>query len=150
MWLVAVGLVALALWQACEAFWGDRNREGARRVRKQVTGGAMAVIYAALGVSAASVALGSGSSSSQSQQQATSGVLAWPAGRVIVVVAGLIIIGVGVAHVVKGVKKSFAEEIDTSAMSPGAREGVARLGRVGYIAKGWPWAWWAACSAMRR
>jgi hypothetical protein len=136
MWLVAVGLVALALWQASEAFWDDRNREGARRVRKQVSGGAMAVIYAALGVSAASVALGSGASSSQSQQQATAGVLAWPAGRVIVVVAGLIIIGVGVAHVVKGVKKSFAEEIDTSAMSPGAREGVARLGQVGYIAKG--------------
>jgi hypothetical protein len=35
---------------------------------------------------------------------ALSGVLAWPAGRVIVVVAALIIISVGVAHVVKGVK----------------------------------------------
>ena len=94
------------------------------------------MIYAALGVSAALVALGSGSSSSQSQKQATSGVLAWPAGRVIVVVAGLIIIGIGVAHVVKGVKKSFVEEIDTSSMSPVAREGVARLGQIGYIAKG--------------
>ena len=108
LWLVAVGLVALALWQASEAIWGYRNREGAKRVRKQVTSGAKAVIYAALGVSAASVALGSGSSSSQSQQQTTSGVLAWPAGRVIVVVTGLIIIGVGVAGVVKGVKKSFS------------------------------------------
>jgi hypothetical protein len=133
LWLVAVGLVALALWQASEAIWGYRNREGAKRVRKQVTSWVMAVIYAALGVSAASVALGSGSSSSRSQQQATSGVLAWPAGRVIVVVAGLIIIGVGVAHVVKGVKKSFAEEIDTSTMSPVARNGVAQIG---YIAKG--------------
>jgi hypothetical protein len=136
LWLVAVGLVALALWQASEALWGHRNREGAKRVRKQVTSGAMAAIYAALGVSAASVALGSGSSSSQSQQQATSGVLAWPAGRVIVVVTALIIIGVGVAQVVKGVKKSFTEEIDTSSMSPGGREGVARLGQVGYIARG--------------
>jgi hypothetical protein len=136
LWLVAVGLVALALWQASEALWGYRNREGFKRVRKQVTSGAMAAIYAALGVSAASVALGSGSSSSQSQEQATSGVLAWPAGRVIVVVTGLIIIGVGVAHVVKGVKESFAEEIDTSSMSPVAREGVARLGQIGYIAKG--------------
>jgi hypothetical protein len=135
LWLVAVGLVALALWQASEVIWGDRHREAAERVRKQVTSGAMAVIYAVLGVSAALVALGSGSSSSQSQQ-ATSGVLAWPAGRVIVVVAGLIIIGVGVAGVVKGVTKSFAEEIDTSSMSPVAREGVARLGQVGYVAKG--------------
>ena len=136
LWLVAVGLVALALWQASEAIWGYRNREGAERVRKQVTSGAKAVIYAALGVSAASVALGSGSWDSQSQQQTTSGVLAWPAGRVIVVVTGLIIIGVGVAGVVKGVKKSFSEEIDTSSMSPVARKGVARLGQVGYIAKG--------------
>lgn len=136
LWLVAVGLVALALWQASEVIWGYRNRERAKRVGKQITSGAMAVIYAALGVSAVSVALGSGSSSSQSQQQATSGVLAWPAGQVIVVVAALIIIGVGVSEVVKGMKKSFSEEIDTSSMSPVAREGVARLGQVGYIAKG--------------
>jgi hypothetical protein len=134
--LVAAGLVALALWQASAAIWGYRNHQGATRVRKQLTSAAKAVIYAALGVSAASVALGWGSWSSQSQQQATSGVLAWPAGYVIVVVTGLIIIAVGVAGVVKGVKKSFVEEIDTSSMSPGAREGVARLGQVGYIAKG--------------
>jgi hypothetical protein len=136
LWLVALGLVALALWQASEAIWGYRNRQAAKRIPKQATSGAKAVIYAALGVSAALVALGSGSSSSQSQQHATSGVLAWPGGRVIVVVAGLIIIGVGVAEVVKGVKKSFAEQIDTSSLSPAAREGVARLGQVGYIAKG--------------
>ena len=111
--LVAVGLVALALWQASEAIWGYRNREGAKRVRKQVTSGVRAVLYAVLGVTAALVALGSRTSSAQSQQQATSGVLAWPAGRVIVVVTGLIIIGVGVAGMVKGVTESFSEEIDT-------------------------------------
>jgi hypothetical protein len=134
--LVAVGMVALALWQAGVAIWGYRNHEDAKRVRKQVTSWAKAVFYAALGVSAASVALGLGSWSSQSQRQTTSGVLAWPAGYVIVVVTGLIIVGVGVAGVVKGVKKSFVEEIDTSSMSPVARQGVARLGQVGYIAKG--------------
>ncbi len=136
LWLVAVGLVALALWQASEAIWGYRNSDGAERARKRATSAASAVIYAALGFSAASIALGSGTSSSQSQKKATTGVLAWPGGRVIVVVAGLIIIGVGVAHVIKGVKKSFAEEIDTSPMSPAARKSVAQLGQIGYIAKG--------------
>jgi hypothetical protein len=62
--------------------------------------------------------------------------LAWPAGEVIVVVAGLIIVGVGAAAVVKGVKQSFSEEIDTSSMSPVARKGVERLGQVGYVGKG--------------
>ena len=136
LWLVTVGLVALALWQASEAIWGYRNRAAAKRVGKQVISGAKAVIYAALGASAAVVALGSGSSSSQSQEKTTSGVLAWPGGRVIVVAAGLIVIGVGVAAAVKGVRKAFTEEIDMSSMSPVAREGVARLGQVGYIAKG--------------
>ena len=37
---------------------------------------------------------------------------------------------------VKGVQKSFREEIDTSSMSPVVRQGVARLGQVGYLAKG--------------
>ena len=46
--LVAVGLVALALWQASATIWGYRNHEGAKRFREQVTSGAKAVIYAAL------------------------------------------------------------------------------------------------------
>jgi len=136
LWLVAVGLAALALWQASAVIWGYRNLEGAERVRKQITSGAKAVVFAALGYSAGAAALGAGSSSAQSQQQATSGVLGWPGGRVIVIVAGLVIIGVGVAAIVKGVQKSFAEEIDTSPLSPTLRTAVARLGQLGYIAKG--------------
>jgi hypothetical protein len=136
LWVVAVGLVALALWQTSEAIWGHPDRDRAKRIRKQVTSGAKAAVYAALAVSAALVALGSGSSSSQSQEQATTGVLAWPGGRVLVVAAGLAIIGVGIAGIIKGIKKSFTEEIDTSSMSPAARTGVLRLGQVGYVAKG--------------
>lgn len=133
---VAVGMVALALWQASEAIWRDRNRSAARRVRKKIRSWAKALLYAALGASAASVALGSGSWSAQARQQSTSGVMAWPGGAMIVAVTGLIIIGVGVAGMVRGVKRSFRDEIDTSSMSPLARRGVARLGQVGYIAKG--------------
>jgi Domain of Unknown Function (DUF1206) len=136
LWLVAVGLVALALWQASAAIWGYRNCGAAERVRKRFTSGAKAAIYVALGVSAASVSLGSRASSSHSQEGTTSGVLAWPGGQVVVVVAGLIIIGVGVAGVVKGATASFSEEIDSSSMRPAARQGVMGLGQVGYVTKG--------------
>jgi Domain of Unknown Function (DUF1206) len=136
LWLVAVGLVALALWQVSEAVWGHRYRRGVAKVREKATSGAMTLVYAALGVSAASVALGSGSSSSQSEQHATSGVLALPGGRVIVVAAGLVIIGIGIAGMVRGVLKSFSEEIDTTPMSPATRVAVMRMGQVGYITKG--------------
>ena len=136
LWLVTVGLTALALWQASEVIWGYHHLDGAERTRKRITSGATAVVYLALGISAALVALGSDSSSSRSQQQATSGVLAWPGGQVIVTGLGLIVIAVGVAAVVKGVRRSFDEEIDTSSMAPAIRRGVGLLGQVGFIAKG--------------
>ena len=96
--LVAVGLLALAAWQLSEAIWGHRDRQGLKRRRKQISSTGKSVFYAALGVSAASVALGggSGSSGSQSQQERTSGVLSWPGGQTIVALAGLVIIGVGI------------------------------------------------------
>jgi len=55
---------------------------------------------------------------------------------VLVVAAGLTTIAVGIASIIKGVKKSFTEEIDTSSVSPTARKGVLGLGQAGYIAKG--------------
>lgn len=134
LWSVSAGLLALALWQVSESLWGYRKREGARR--KQVASWTRAVVYAVLGVSAAKVALGSGSSSSEQQQEATSGVLSLPAGRMIVLGAGVLIMSVGVTHVVKGVKRSFLKEIATSSMSTFARKGVTGLGQIGYIAKG--------------
>jgi hypothetical protein len=136
LWLVVLGLVALGLWQASEAVWGYRDRDGFQRKRKQVTSGILAMFYAGLGASSALVALGSTSSSSHSQQQATTGVLAWPGGRVIVVVTALILVGVGVVDVVKGARLSFSEEIDTSSMPPAVRKGVECLGQVGYVTKG--------------
>ncbi len=136
LWLLAIGLAALALWQASTAIWGHRNRDGAQRTRKRVTSAARVVVYAALAYSAASVARGAGSSSSQSQRQATAGVLDWPGGRVIVLVAGLLIIGVGLAHIAKALKQSFLDDLDTSSMSVKARKTVARLGSGGYLAKG--------------
>jgi hypothetical protein len=133
---VAVGLVALALWQASEAIWGYHHLDAAKRRRKQVTSWAQTIVYAVLGFSAASIALGSGSSSSKTQQDATTGVMAWPGGQVIVVVIGLIVLGVGATLVIKGVRRSFVEEIDTSRMSTTARQSVLGLGQAGYIAKG--------------
>ena len=136
LWLIVIGLAALALWQASTAIWGHRNRDAAQRTRKRVTSTARVVIYAALAYSAAAVARGAGASSSQSQKQATAGVLDWPGGRVIVVVAGLLVIGVGVAHIVKALKQSFLDDLDTSSMSAKSRKAVVRLGSGGYLAKG--------------
>jgi hypothetical protein len=134
--LVAVGMVALALWQAGEAIWGYHNRQGIKRTRKRISSAGKSVVFLALGVSAGSFALGGSSSSSRAQERRTSGVLSWPAGQTIVEVAALVIIGIGVAHVVKGVKGRFRDELGGTCLSPQARRRACVLGQVGYIAKG--------------
>lgn len=136
LWLIAVGLVALAIWQASEAIWGFQGGDAKKRWRRRVTAGAKAVVYLLLAISAARYAMGSGQSSSQSQQSTTSGVLGLPFGQALVVLVALIVIAVGVTHVRKAYTKKFLKEVDTSSMSPTARRTITRLGQVGYAAKG--------------
>jgi hypothetical protein len=57
--------------------------------------------------------------------------MAVPFGRALVAVVGGVVIGIGIAQIVKGVKQNFLEDLD-----PGAPPGVRRLGTVGYCARG--------------
>ena len=65
VWAVALGMLLLVVWRVIEAAFGHREQEGADAApasgwRRRLK----AVIYAALGVTALQVAIGSGSSSS--------------------------------------------------------------------------------------
>ncbi|MGY1804969.1 DUF1206 domain-containing protein [Blastococcus sp. SYSU D00922] len=141
LWVVAVGLIALAAWQAAEILrwrsgWSASGKARTKALRRSGRALVKAVVYAALAVLAIKFATGSGTSSSQSQQQTTAGVFGWPAGQWLVGAAGLVLIGVGAWHVRKGFNKHFLKEIDTSEASPGALRLVTRLGQVGFPGKG--------------
>ncbi len=135
LWVIAVGLFALVLWQLSEAIWGFRGEDGKKRLRHRLTAAFKGVVFGGLAVSAIGAATGSGSSDAAQQQQQTSGVLSLPFGRFLVVAAGLVVIGVGIGHIVKGVNKKFMKHIDKG-MSAGMRSAVEKVGVVGYIADG--------------
>lgn len=141
LWVVALGLIALAAWQAAEVFrwksgWSASGKQRTRAVRKSANALIKAVIYGALAVLAIRFATGSGQSSSSSQQETTAGVFGWPGGQWIVGAAGLVLIGSGFWHVRKGFNKHFMKQIDTSEASPSAVRLVTRLGQVGFPGKG--------------
>ncbi len=141
LWVVAVGLIALAVWQAAEVLrwrhgWSASGKTRTKALKKSGKAIVKAVIYAALAVLAIRFATGGGSSSSQQQQQQTAGVFGWPAGRWLVAAAGLVLIGVGAYHVYQGVTKRFLKEIDTTDCSPSATKLVTRLGQAGFPGKG--------------
>jgi hypothetical protein len=141
LWVLAVGLIALALWQLAEVLRhraglrssGDAKKKAVVKIVKSV---AKALVYAFLAVTAIRFATGGGKSSSAQQQQTVAGVFSWPAGRFLVGVAALVLIGVGVHHVRKGLTKHFLKEIDTAQASSSQRRAIERLGQVGYPAKG--------------
>jgi Domain of Unknown Function (DUF1206) len=141
LWIIAVGLLALAVWQAAEALqWrgalgavGRQRKKAFQKIAKSI---AKAVVYIALGVTAITFAVGSGQSSAQSQQQTTAGVFGWPGGRWLVGIAALVLIGIGAQHVHKGVKKTFLDQIDLTEAPPSATRMITRLGQVGFPAKG--------------
>jgi uncharacterized protein DUF1206 len=141
LWVLAVGLIALALWQLAEVLRYRTGLQGSGEARKKavtkiVKSVAKALVYAFLAVTAIRFASGSGRSSSGQQQQTVAGVFGWPGGRFLVGIVGLVLIGIGVNHVRKGVTKRFLKEIDTARAPAQQRRLIERLGQAGYPAKG--------------
>jgi hypothetical protein len=134
--VVVVGLLAMAAWQLLEAAVGNRAETGGRRTAERVLSAARAVVYAALAWTALRVLTGTPTSSAGQQEHATAGVLAHPAGRVLVFIAALVVVGVGIGLFAYGVGRMFERKLRTGRMSYGIRKLVVGLGQVGYIAKG--------------
>lgn len=132
LWIMAVGLFALTVWQLIEATVGrdDPDREGNVKGRARSAG--RAAVYLALGLLTVGVAVGSRSAQSgQGEETLTAKLMALPFGQILVAAVGAAIIGVGVSQIVKGVRQKFVEDLDRN-----VSQAVRRLGTVGYICKG--------------
>lgn len=122
--VLALGFVAMFVWQVVAVVTGDKTSH-------RVSAAAKAVASAALAVSSVKFVAGGGSSSGQQQQTITQRVLEAPGGAVLIVVVGLVIAGIGVATVVRGLQKKFEDKVEGS-LSPA----VTGLGVAGWVARG--------------
>jgi hypothetical protein len=134
--VVVVGLAAMAAWQALLAAVGHKAEHGKSRAFERIASLFRAVTYAFLGWTALRVVLGTPTSSAQQQQQTTAGVLAHPAGKALVLVAGLGVLALGIGMMVYGAKRLFERKLMTFRMSAAARSAARRSGQIGYVAKG--------------
>ena len=133
LWVIVLGLAALGVWQIAEAFLErdpDAKKKWGRRVKEIGT----AVAYFAIGATALVYALGGQSDSSQSTTTFSATLLANPGGVVLLVLVGLVILGVGVAFVVRGIRRDFEKQLSLPAGKLG--DGIRTLGVIGYVAKG--------------
>ncbi|WP_246686376.1 MULTISPECIES: DUF1206 domain-containing protein [unclassified Methylobacterium] len=133
--LIALGLWGFAAWRLVEAVT-DADRRGTSPKGLVVRGAHLvsAGIYAGLGLTAASLALGLGlQSDGDGLQDWTAWLLAKPFGRFAVALIGLGVAGGGVGFLVKAVRGDVTERLALNA----ARQAWAEpVGRFGYAARG--------------
>lgn len=136
LWVLALGLAALALWQLVDAVLGDpiRASDAVHRALLGVKG----LIHGAIATTVVLAALGGGTSSGggSEQEQATAVLFELPLGRWIVGAIGLGVVAYAVRTTVKHVRDAgFMERLATSRMEPASVRAIRTAGRVGYGAR---------------
>lgn len=133
LWLIVVGMTALAGWQIAEAVMErdpDTKKKWAHRAKFLGT----AAAYLAIAATALVFALGGSSDSGQSTASFSAQLMSALAGVVLVALVGLGVLAIGVAFIIRGITKKFTEGLDLPTGT--ARKGIVVFGMVGYIAKG--------------
>jgi hypothetical protein len=134
--VLAIGLFGYALWRLVRAGIGHGPETGDDDAKDRISGVVSGIAYGALCVTAVKILIGAGSSSSSSKtEKATGGVLGWPAGRYLVIVAGLVVIGVAVDQAIKGISQKFREDSKTERMGDGMDQAFTAVGVIGYVAR---------------
>ena len=135
LWVVAVGLLAYALWRFAEAAFGvvgDGKKAGPR-----LKSFARGCIYSVIAFSAFEIVLGKPTKSQAGRQETLSSkVMHHTGGRIAVAVVGAIILVVGLALIREGFGRKFEKYLDLSSASRGTRRVVEFLGVAGTAARG--------------
>jgi hypothetical protein len=131
--LVAVGLAGYSMWRFTRAAVGH-GPEGSDSGFDRLAALASGLVYAGFCATAVQILLGSAGSSAN-PHQTTAGVLGWPAGTVLVGLAGAAMIGVGAYQGYRGVTHDFLHDSKTEEMGAATRRWITWIGTFGHLAR---------------
>ncbi|MEV8523927.1 MULTISPECIES: DUF1206 domain-containing protein [unclassified Streptomyces] len=139
LWALVAGFGGMALWRASRAvpLRGPHRKTGSR-----LLDGGRALFYAFVCWGTAAFAAGRGGGGGGAgggdakSRDWTASALNLSYGRVLVAVAGCVVIGIGLTLAVRAALRRFLRQLDTGAMSRRTREIVTGLGVGGGVARG--------------
>lgn len=134
--VLAVGFAGYALWRFLAAAYGEGGDDG---VGSRLVSLVRGLAYAAVCLTTVSLVTGAGNGkggSAAQNQTLTARVMHHSGGRLLVGVVGLVLVGIGVALLVQGVRKKFLEGLELGRLSGRSRRIVERLGAYGTCARG--------------
>lgn len=138
LWLIAIALLALGLWHLAEGILA-RDRSGdlegaARKWGRRAAEWGQALVFVALGLISAAVALGARPDAERTAEAASRGALDIPGGSIALALVGVGIGIGGVSFVVMGARRSFRNRMRIPDGAGGLAVEIA--GIVGFVAKG--------------
>ena len=136
---LALGFAAYALWRFVQAF-AERpdSQDGEGKVWAKRAGYVgRGLIYAGLTYSTIRIVAGAGGGQSQNSKahKSTAMVLGWTGGRWLVGAAGLVVIGVGVWNLYRGLTRKFEDKWRVQRLGHTARVWGGRAGVLGHVAR---------------
>lgn len=134
LWLLGIGFAGYALWRFSEAAFGvaGEGTGAGPRLKSLVRG----LVYAFFAYLTFEIIAGTAGNSAKKQQDLTAKVMHHTGGQLLVGIVGAVIVIIGVALVIEGLRRKFLKTLHTSQMSPRARRVVERLGMIGTAARG--------------
>ena len=140
--LLAIGFAGYAVWRFVQAFAEREDDDGevkgkAKKWGKRAGYVGRGLIYAGLTFTTVKILVGSGGQQSQNAKahQTTATALGWPGGRWLVGIAGLVLVGVGLWNLYRGIARKFEEKWRTGEMREVERTWGGRAGVVGHVAR---------------
>ena len=130
---VAIGLGGYSLWRLFRAALGH-GPEGVDSGIERLGALGSGIVYGVFCAIAVQLLVGSGGSSGNAKKT-TKDVFAWPAGHWLVGAAGIVMIGVAIYQLIRGVRRRFLDDSKTEQMRPAVKEWFTVLGTVGHVAR---------------
>lgn len=137
VWAVGIGLVGMALWRLSEALFGSAGPKG-DKPGKRALSAVRFVFYGFMAYSVLSFAASArkNKGSDAKSHDFTARALDLPAGRWLVGIAGLVIIGIGIGVGVRAALRKYHKHLKKAQMSRHVRRGIDVLGVSGGVARG--------------
>lgn len=132
--VLLLGFLAYAVWLGLSAAVGHREEQGRDRLLARGESGVKAVVYLALAATVLRF-LTSGGGADQTAST-TAELMGRSGGRLLVGLAGAVVVAVGVGMVVRAVRGDHMDKLDAARLPAGRRQLVARLGAVGQAGRG--------------
>jgi hypothetical protein len=136
--IVAVGLIGYGIWRMVEAIIDPENTgSDTKGILTRAGYVISALTYAGLAAIAVRMIMGTGSagSTNQAPKDWTAHFLAQPFGHWLVVLAGLLVIALGIYSLYTAYEVRFEKRFKTNEMGAQMRRWALELGRVGYASR---------------